>query len=84
MLLYSLHKSVNVIFVSSFTDMGVSSFLFVPVRTEYTLYLCSFKIYTENFTIPIANINLIFKKAIADNDQFYKVFKESLQKFGKR
>ncbi|HIJ60569.1 MAG TPA: hypothetical protein HPP56_08160 [Nitrospirae bacterium] len=32
----------------------------------------------------ITNINLILKKAIADNDQFYKVFKESLQKFGKR
>lgn len=32
----------------------------------------------------VANINLILKKSIADNDQFYKVFKESLQKFGKR
>jgi len=31
----------------------------------------------------LSNIRVILKKTIADNEQFYKVFKESLQKYGK-
>ncbi len=31
----------------------------------------------------IANARVILKKSIGDNEQFYKVFRESLQKFGK-
>lgn len=32
----------------------------------------------------IANLKAILKKSIEDNDQFYKVFRESLVKMGKR
>ncbi len=32
----------------------------------------------------IANLKTILKKAVADNDQFYKVFRESLTKMGKQ
>jgi len=31
----------------------------------------------------LPNLRPILKKSIADNDQFYKVYKESLVKFGK-
>lgn len=31
----------------------------------------------------VANIKVILRKAISDNDQFYKVYRESLTKFGK-
>ena len=42
---------------------------------------------SSNITInekEIPNFKAILKKAVADNDQFYKVFRESLVKMGKK
>jgi CheY-like chemotaxis protein len=47
-----------------------------------TAFVKSANIVVNEKDVP--NLNAVLKKSVADNDQFYKVFKESLVKMGKR
>ncbi|MCX8069918.1 MAG: hypothetical protein N2738_05380 [Thermodesulfovibrionales bacterium] len=72
-----------------FLPMSIRRYIFVALiginfKTFSNMQAFEHSVNVVINTKDVTNINIVLKKSIADNEQFYKVFKESLQKFGKR